>query len=62
MANGDEIYKDLFDSEFNELTKIGNNYRIRHHETNKTEITDERYYDYFYGRCFALIALAIKFI
>jgi hypothetical protein len=62
MANGDDVYKDLFNSEFNELTRIGNNYRIRHHETNKTEITDERYYDYFYGRCFALIALAIKFI
>lgn len=62
MANGDDIYKDLFNSEFNELTRIGNNYRIRHHETDKTEITDERYYDYFYGRCFALIALAIKFI
>lgn len=62
MANGDDVYKDLFNSEFNELTRIGNNYRIRHHETDKTEITDERYYDYFYGRCFALIALAIKFI
>ena len=62
MANGNDCYKALFNSEFTELTSIGNTYRIRHHETNKIEIVDERYYDYFYSRCFALIALAIKYI
>lgn len=62
MANSDNNYIELLRTEFYALTNIGNNYRIRHHETDKTEITDERYYDYFYGRCFALIALAIKFI
>lgn len=62
MANGNEYYKTLFDSEFTELTNIGNKCRIRHHETDKIEIVDERYYDYFYSRCFALIALAIKYI
>ena len=62
MANGNDCYKALFNSEFTELTSIGNTYRIRHHETNKIEIVDERYYDYFYSRCFALVALAIKYI
>ena len=62
IANGNDCYKALFNSEFTELTSIGNTYRIRHHETNKIEIVDERYYDYFYSRCFALIALAIKYI
>ena len=62
MANGNEYYKTLFDSEFTELTNIGNKCRIRHHETDKIEIVDERYYDYFYSRCFALVALAIKYI
>ena len=62
MANGNEYYKSLFDSEFTELTNIGNKCRIRHHETDKIEIVDDRYYDYFYSRCFALVALAIKHI
>ena len=62
MANGNEYYKTLFDSEFTELTNIGNKCRIRHHETDKIEIVDERYYDYFYSRCFAIITLAIKYI
>ena len=62
MAYDDAGYIDLINTEFDALTKIGNNFRIRHHETDKKEIADERYFDYFYNRCFALIALAIKFI
>lgn len=62
MAYDDAEYIDLINTEFDALTKIGNNFRIRHHETDKKEILDVRYYDYFYNRCFALIALAIKFI
>lgn len=62
MANDDAEYIDLIDTEFDALTKIGNNFRIRHHETDKKEIVNKAYYDYFYNRCFALIALAIKFI
>ncbi|MBN3421739.1 AbiJ-NTD4 domain-containing protein [Clostridium botulinum] len=62
MANGNSDFINLFDNEFTELTKIGNNYRIRHHETDKFEITDERYYDYFFNRCLSLIALAIEYL
>lgn len=62
MANGNSNFIDLFNTEFTALTKIGNNYRIRHHETNKFEITDERYYDYFFNRCLSLIALAIDYL
>lgn len=53
-------YIDLFDNEFKTLTEIGNNYRIRHHETYKVEITDISHYDYFFNRCLSLMALAIK--
>jgi len=35
---------------------------IRHHETDKKEIIDNNYYDYFYQRCFALINLALKYL
>ena len=49
-------------AEFKELTTIGNNFRIRHHETNKIDIVDIRHYDYFFNRCLALIALALQYL
>lgn len=62
MAGGQAPYVTLFDTEFKVLTKIGNSFRIRHHETDKIEIKDNRYYDYFFNRCLSLIALAIQYL
>ena len=62
MAGGERHFSDLFNEEFNALTKIGNSYRIRHHETDKIDITDPRHYDYFFNRCLSLIALAIQYL
>lgn len=62
MAGGKTEYITMFDAEFIELTKIGNNFRIRHHETNKIDITDVRHYDYFFNRCLSMIALAIQYL
>lgn len=62
MADGNQNYFALFNSEFKALTDIGNDYRIRHHETNKIDITDPRHYDYFFNRCLSLIALAIQYL
>lgn len=62
MADGNSDYVDLFNEEFKMLTSIGNKYRIRHHETDKIDITDVRYYDYLFNRCLSLIALAIKYL
>lgn len=62
MAGGNASFVELFSTEFEALTKIGNNYRIRHHETNKVDITDQRHYDYFFNRCLSLIALAIQYL
>lgn len=62
MASRSANFEPLFDEEFRTLTKIGNNYRIRHHETDKIEIIDENYYDYFFNRCLSLIALSIKYL
>lgn len=62
MAKGDTNYIDLFSTEFHYLTTIGNNYRIRHHEIGKTDIPQDEYYDYFFGRCFSLIVLALKYL
>ena len=62
MANGNDKFVELFNAEFKTLTDIGNKYRIRHHETNKIDITDIRYYDYLFNRCLSLIALAIQYL
>ncbi len=62
MSNGSEDYIALFTEEFKKLTKVGNDFRIRHHETDKIEISDIRYYDYFYNRCLSLIALAVQYL
>lgn len=62
MSNQNDRYKELFNEEFLKLTKIGNDFRIRHHETNKTDIIDNNYYDYFFLRCYALIDTALKYL
>ncbi|MEH6849431.1 AbiJ-NTD4 domain-containing protein [Bacillus pseudomycoides] len=62
MSNGKYDFITIFDAEFRALTDIGNSFRIRHHETNKIDITDNRHYDYFFNRCLSLIALAIQYL
>lgn len=62
MANNDPNFISVFNDEFKTLTDIGNNYRIRHHETNKIDIIDSRHYDYFFNRCLSLIALALQYL
>lgn len=62
MGSNKNPYKELFEKEFHELTAIGNNFRIRHHETIKTDIEDNRHYDYFYKRCLSLISVAIQYL
>lgn len=62
MSDGRAAFQTLFNDEFIALTKIGNGFRIRHHETDKIEIADEKYYDYFFNRCLSLIALAIQYL
>lgn len=62
MSNGNESFITLFNEEFRKLTDIGNGFRIRHHETNKIDIIDINYYDYFFQRCISLIELALKYL
>lgn len=62
MAGGQAAYISLFNQEFRALTDLGNDFRIRHHETNKIDIIDIRHYDYFFNRCLSLILLAIQYL
>ena len=62
MSGNQASFDEIFAREFKTLTEIGNNFRIRHHETNRINITDDRHYDYFFNRCISLIALAIQYL
>lgn len=62
ISSGNEEFQDVFNTEYKTLTEIGNNFRIRHHETDKIDINDDRYYDYFYNRCLSLIVMSLRFI
>ena len=62
MSNSEPNYKTLYEAEFKALTNIGNNFRIRHHETTKIDITAYRQYNYFYKRCLALVYVAILYL
>ena len=62
MSASEPDYQALYKAEFKALTDIGNSFRIRHHETTKIDITDNRQYDYFYKRCLALISVAILYL
>jgi hypothetical protein len=48
------------DSEAAELTRIGNNFTIRHTEVGKTEIASSEHIDYLFHRMFALIRLLLR--
>lgn len=62
MSGENKDFYELFNNEFDSLTKIGNNFRIRHHETNKVDISDSRYYEYFFNRCLSIISITIKYL
>lgn len=62
MSGSDTDFKSMYETEFKALTTIGNSFRIRHHETTKIDITDNRQYDYFYKRCLALVSVAILYL
>lgn len=60
MSEGDEVVNKLLDKEGLELRYIGNNFRIRHHETDKKEITANMM-DYFFFRCLTFVHLFLKY-
>lgn len=53
--------KEFLNSEFRALSDIGNNYRIRHHEVGKKELTF-KHINYFFFRMLSLIDLCLVFL
>lgn len=50
-------YREMVEEEFTSLTKLGNDFRIRHHETNKKDICCKEHYDYLFHRFIAVLRL-----
>jgi|SRR6185312_2536343 len=50
---------EFLQSEFTILTNIGNSYRIRHHETDKKELVDNKHINYLFFRMLTLINLCL---
>jgi len=52
--------KVFINEEFKSLTKIGNDYRIRHHEQGKIEIKDIKHIEYLFLRMLTLLNLCLE--
>lgn len=62
-SNGNQRFKDvLVDECLTSLTKIGNEFQIRHFETDKVAIEDSRHLDYLFFRMYSLIQLLLTVI
>ncbi|HTO15237.1 MAG TPA: hypothetical protein VLZ83_05685 [Edaphocola sp.] len=57
VSNGNSSIKDELEKEAKALTEIGNKFQIRHFETDKIEITDNKHVDYLFYRVVSLIHL-----
>lgn len=55
----DEPFRDLLETEMLALTKIGNSFNLRHHETDKNAVPPEAY-DYLYSRMGSLIITLLR--
>lgn len=57
--NSSELYSKL-NQEFSELTRIGNEFQIRHFETNTKQIPSDHFREYLYFRVLSLISYCLN--
>lgn len=62
MSKNNDGYKKMLLEEFAELTKIGNDFCIRHHETDKNIICCKQHYEYLFYRCLSVLRLAVNIL
>lgn len=60
ISHGTDSNKKMFNTEFNELTRIGNEYQIRHFEKVKQPIPSDDFREYLYFRVLSLISYCIQ--
>ncbi len=59
-AAAEPNFRALVETEAVALTSVGNNFLIRHSETNRTQIGDDAHVDYLFHRLFSLIAMLLR--
>lgn len=59
ISGGSKEIVEFMNAEFAFLTKLGNEYQIRHFERNKKSFPSEEIKTYFYNRCASLVNLCI---
>jgi hypothetical protein len=59
-SNGSEDFFKLLKAEVKSLTDIGNNFQIRHFETDKIPLTDIRHITYLFFRMYVLLKLMLE--
>lgn len=62
VSKNNAEYREMVEEEFTSLTKLGNDFRIRHHETNKKDICCKEHYDYLFHRCIAVLRLVTSML
>jgi hypothetical protein len=60
QAAPEPAFRSTLDNEAKELTRIGNEYQIRHSETNKIVINNDADVDYLFHRLFSLMFLLMR--
>jgi len=59
-VSAEPAFREVIETEAKELTEVGNQFMIRHTETNKVPITTSGHIDYLFSRMFALVVLVLK--
>ncbi|GAB4153711.1 MAG: hypothetical protein Fur0021_19670 [Candidatus Promineifilaceae bacterium] len=59
-ASPEERFRQILETDANQLTKIGNDFLIRHTETDKPPIQSHKHVDYLFHRLFAMIRLLLE--
>lgn len=62
VSNGNDLFNNHINNEFQSLTKIGNEFQIRHFERNKIQLQSNLHIDYLFYRMSSLIHLCIETI
>jgi hypothetical protein len=59
-ASNEPHFRDILEDEASLLTRIGNDFMIRHTEVGKTPVADDDHVDFLFHRLFAVIRLLLK--
>ena len=62
VSSGNDLFLNHINNEFQSLTKIGNEFQIRHFERNKVQLQSNLHIDYLFYRMSSLIHLCVESI